>query len=107
MRRKTGPGRHSMSIELELKQYVGMLASDSETKSYEILQYAENLGHFLKSFNALANGTNDPSAKAVSVSFMTAQKELYSAAKATLKAVQSAYDWCGDAPKELVLKKVR
>jgi len=96
-----------MSQYEELVQIVELISSDSETKSYEILQYAESLGRFLQSFTSLVNGTNDPSAKTVCDAFLTAQKRLYVAAKETLLAAQAGYDWCGDAPKELVLKKIR
>lgn len=95
-----------MSQYEELVQIVEGISADSETKSYEIFQYAESLGHFVQSFSAVVNGTQDSSANTVRSLFMEAQKELYKAAKATLEAAQAGYDWCGDAPKELVLKKV-
>ena len=83
-----------------------MISDESETKSYEILQYAEILEHQMQGFNAIVNGTNDPSAGTVYSAFLTARKELYKAAKETLLAAQAGYDWSGDSPKELVLKKV-
>ena len=91
----------------ELVQIVESISSDSEMKSYEILQYAESLGCFVQSFSAVVNGTQDTSANVVRSSFMEAQKNLYKAAKATLEAAQAGYDWCGGSQKELVLKKVR
>jgi hypothetical protein len=96
-----------MSQYEELVQIVEMISSDSELKSYEILQYAESLGRFLQNFTAIVNGTNDASARIVCTAFLTAQKHLYLAGKATFEAAQAGYDWCGDSPKELVLKKVR
>lgn len=96
-----------MSKYAELVQIIEMISNDSETKSSEILQYAERLGHFMQAFTALVNGTNDPSAKTVCSTFLTAQKALYTAAKYTLLAAQAGYNWCGGTPKELVLKRVR
>lgn len=106
MQLKSGRERHNMSQYEELVQIVESISTDSETKSYEILQYAESLGRFVQSFSAVVIGTQDPSANIVRSSFMEAQKELYKAAKATLEAAQAGYNWCGDAPKELILKKV-
>lgn len=96
-----------MSHYEELVQVVESIAGDSETKSYEFIQYAEGLGRFIANFTAAVNGTNDPSAREVSSAFITAQKELYKAAKACIEAAQAGYDWCGDTQKTLVLKKVR
>lgn len=106
MQLKNGLERLDMSQYEELVQIVEMISSESEMKSYEILQYAESLGRFVQNFSAVVNGTQDPSAKIVYSSFLEAQKELYKAAKATLEAAKAGYDWCGDSPKELVLKKV-
>lgn len=107
MQRKIGPERHNMSQYEEIVQVVEYISNDSETKSYEIFQYAESLGRFLQSFTALVSGTNDPSARTVCDAFLAAQKNLYIASKATMEAAQAGYEWCGDSPKELVLKKVR
>lgn len=96
-----------MSQYEEVVQVVESIANDSETKSYELIQYAEGLGRFIANFSAAVNGTNDPSAKEVCAAFLSAQKELYKAAKASLEAAQAGYDWCGDTQKTLVLKKVR
>lgn len=106
MQLKSGLERLDMSRYEELVQIVEIISSDSETRSYEILQYVESLGRFVQKFSAVVNGTQDPSAKIVYCSFVEAQKELYKAAKATLEAAKAGYDWCGDSPKELVLKKV-
>lgn len=91
-----------MSQYEEVVQVVESIAGDSETKSYELIQYAERLGRFIASFSSVVNGTNDPSAKNVCTSFTTAQKELYKAAKASLEVAKSDYDWCGDTSKNLV-----
>lgn len=96
-----------MSQYEEVVQVVESIANDSETKSYELIQYAEGLARFIANFSAAVNGTNDPSAKEVRAAFLSAQKELYKAAKASLEAAQAGYDWCGDTQKTLVLKKVR
>lgn len=96
-----------MSQYEEIVQVVESIASDSETKSYELIQYAEGLGRFIANFSAVVNGTNDPSAREVCASFLAAQKELYKAAKESIEAAQAGYDWCGDTQKTLVLKKVR
>ena len=97
----------SMSQYEEIVQVVESIASDSETKSYELIQYAEGLRRFIANFSAAVNGTNDPSAREVSAAFLAAQKELYKAARASIEAAQAGYDWCGDTQKTLVLKKVR
>ena len=96
-----------MSQYEKVVQIVESIAGDSETKSYELIQYAESLGRFIASFSSITNGTNDPAAKNVCVAFTTAQKELYKAAKASIEAAKAGYDWCGDTSKTLVLKKVR
>lgn len=91
----------------EVVQIVESIAGGSETKSYELIQYAGSLGRFIASFSSITNGTNDPVAKNVCVAFTAAQKELYKAAKASIEAAKAGYDWCGNASKNLVLKKVR
>lgn len=96
-----------MSQYEEIVQVVESIANDSETKSYELIRYAEGLGRFIANFSATVNGTNDSSAKDVYAAFLSAQKELYKAAKASMEAAQAGYDWCGDTQKTLVLKKVR
>lgn len=96
-----------MSQYEEIIQIVEEIASMSETSSFELIRYAENLGRFVSSFSTLVNGTNDLAAKQVNNYFITAQKELYKAAKSTLEAAKIGYDWCGDTSPKLVLKKVR
>ena len=96
-----------MSQYEEVVLVVESIASDSETKSYELIQYAEGLGRFIANFSATVNGTNDPSVREVCADFLSAQRELYKAAKASIEAAQAGYDWCGDTQKTLVLKKVR
>ena len=91
----------------EVVQIVESIAGDSETKSYELIKYAESLGRFIASFSSITNGTNDPVDRNVCASFTTAQKELYKAAKASIEAAKAGYDWGGNASKNLVLKKVR
>lgn len=88
-------------------QVVESVSSVTEEKSYELPQYAESLGRFVQNSISVVNGTNDPSTKTVYTSFLSAQKELYIAAKASMEAAQTGYDWCGGSQKELVLKKVR
>lgn len=104
---RIGRQRLKMSQYEELVQIVGDISGDSESKSYEFLQYAESLGRFVASFSAIVNGTNDVSAKIVCNSFVAAQKDLYKAAKASLEAAKTGYDWCGGAAPQLVLKKVK
>lgn len=96
-----------MSQYEEIAYIIENIASNSETKSYELIQCAENLGKFVTSFLSVVKGTNDPSAKEVYASFISAQKELYKAAKAMLEVAKTGYDWCEDEPKTLVLKKIR
>ncbi len=60
-----------MSQYEEVVQVVESIAGGSETKSYELKQYAESLERFIASFSSVVNGTNDPSAKNVCVSFTT------------------------------------
>ena len=96
-----------MSQYGEVVQVVESIANESETKSYELIKYAKGVECFIANFSATVNGTNDPSAKAVCAAFLSAQKELYKAAKASIEAAQAGYDWCGDTQKTLVLKKVR
>lgn len=107
MLQKIGQVRHKMSQYEELVQVIRNISNNSETKSYELIQYAENIGRFIASFSSVVNGTNDWSAKDVYTAFLSAQKELYKAAKASMEAAQAGYDWCGDTQKTLVLKKVR
>lgn len=107
MQLKSGQERHNMSQYEELVQVVESISSVTEEKSYEIFQYAENLGHFVQNYNSIVNGTNDPSAKTVYTSFLSAQKKLYIATKAAMEAAQTGFDWCGGSQKELVLKKLR
>lgn len=96
-----------MSQYEELVQVIQSISNDSEIKSYELIQYAEGLGRFIANFSVAVNGTNDSSARDVYAAFLSAQKELYKAAKASMEAAQAGYDWCGDTQKTLVLKKVR
>lgn len=96
-----------MSQYEELVQVIRSISNNSETKSYELIQYAESIGRFIASFSSVVNGTNDSSAKDVYTAFLSAQKELYKAAKASIEAARAGYDWCGDTQKTLVLKKVR
>lgn len=96
-----------MSQYEEIIQIVSEIASMSETASFELINYAEGLSRFVSNFSALVNGSNDPSTKMVCSYFVSAQKELYKAAKATLEAAKIGHDWCGEASPTLVLKKVR
>lgn len=107
MQLRNGPEKHKrMSQYEEVIQIVEAIANMSETSSYELLRYAERLSQFSGHFSAIVNGTNDSSAKMVYSSFISAQKELYKAAKVLLEAAKSGYDWCGDTSPKLVLKKV-
>lgn len=96
-----------MSQYEEIIQIVSKIASMSETTSFELINYAEGLSRFVSNFSALVNGSNDPSTKMVCSYFVSAQKELYKAAKATLEAAKIGHDWCGETSPTLVLKKVR
>ena len=96
-----------MSQYEEVVQVVEGIAGDAETKSYALIQYAESLGRFIASFSSVVSGTNVSSAKDVYTAFLSAQKELYKAAKASIEAARAGYEWCGDTQKTLVLKKVR
>ena len=96
-----------MSQEEEVKQIVGSIAGEAETKSYELIQHAEGIGRFIASFSAITNGTNDLAAKKVCAAFTAAQKELLKAAKASIIAANAGHDWCGGTPKTHVKKKVR
>lgn len=96
-----------MSQYEELVQVIRSISNNSETKSYELIQYAESIARFIASFSSVVNGTNDSSAKDVYNAFLSAQKDLYKAAKTSVEAAQAGYNWCGDTQKILVLKKIR
>lgn len=96
-----------MSKYEEVVQVVESISKDAEKKGCELIQQAESLERFVSAFSAVANGTNDPMAKKVGTSFMIAEKELYKAAKFLLEAANAGYEWSGDTPKTLVLKKSR
>lgn len=96
-----------MSKYEEIVWIIETLSNDSEEKGYELVQCAESLGRVTASFSGIINGTNDSSAKTVYGSFITAQKELYKAAKALLTAASTGHDWCEGTSPKLQLKKVR
>lgn len=96
-----------MSQYEEIVRIVSEIANMSEITCFELINYAEELSHFVSNFSALVNGSKDPSTKMVCSHFVAAQKELYKAAKATLEAAKIGHDWCSDTLPTLVLKKIR
>ena len=96
-----------MSQYEEIIQIVSEITIMSETASFELINYAEGLSRFVSNFSTLVNGSDDPLTKMVCSYFISAEKELYKAAKATLQASKIGHDWCGGTSPTLVLKKVR
>lgn len=98
-----------MSDYEKLQQLVKVVSGNTQQNAYALANGADHIEELSVLFISLTEATRDPSAKAVTASFFSAQKQMLIAAKALLEAAKAGYAWCGDAPVELnlVLKRKR